>query len=139
MIYCTRRIEFDAAHRILNHESKCKMLHGHRYVLEASFEAKDLDNLGRVIDFGEIYKVLGDWIDQNLDHNTILFEEDRNLGEEIAKITGQKIYYMNQNPTAENIALHILNDICPTLFANIEAKCVKIKLYETPNCYVETK
>ena len=34
MITCTRRIEFDAAHRILNHESKCKMLHGHRYVVE---------------------------------------------------------------------------------------------------------
>ncbi len=43
MITCTRRIEFDAAHRILNHESKCKMLHGHRYAIEATFEAKNLD------------------------------------------------------------------------------------------------
>lgn len=137
MIICTRKIEFDAAHRILNHESKCKMLHGHRYALEASFAAKKLDNLGRVIDFGVIKDVLGKWVDENLDHNTILFEKDKELGDKIESVTAQKIYYMDQNPTAENIAKHILEDICPKLFANYDVKCVKIKLYETPNCSVE--
>ena len=34
-ITCTRRIEFDAAHRVMGHEGKCKHLHGHRYALEA--------------------------------------------------------------------------------------------------------
>ena len=53
MIICTRKLEFDSAHRVMEHESKCKMLHGHRYALEASFAATKLDNLGRVIDFGE--------------------------------------------------------------------------------------
>ena len=136
MITCTRRIEFDAAHRILNHESKCKMLHGHRYALEASFAAAELDNLGRVIDFGEIKQILGDWIDNNLDHNTILSVKDKILGDKISSETGQKIYYLNSNPTAENIADHIFKDICPQIFANKSVKCVAIKLYETPNCYV---
>jgi 6-pyruvoyltetrahydropterin/6-carboxytetrahydropterin synthase len=136
MITCTRRIEFDAAHRIMNHESKCKMLHGHRYALEASFAATKLDNLGRVIDFGEIREVLGAWIDDNLDHNTILSIKDKNLGDKIASETGQKIYYIKENPTAENIAQYIFAEICPKLFANKNVKCVAIKLYETPNCYV---
>ncbi len=135
MITCTRRIEFDAAHRIINHESKCKMLHGHRYALEATFAAKELDNLGRVIDFGVIREVLGTWIDNNFDHNTILSIADKNLGENIAKETGQKIYYITQNPTAENIAKYIFEEICPKLFAEKNVKCVSIKLYETPNCY----
>lgn len=140
MITCTRRIEFDAAHRIINHESKCKMLHGHRYALEATFAAKELnnnelDNLGRVIDFGEIRRVLGSWIDDNLDHNTILSIKDQKLGENISDLTGQKIYYMDETPTAENIARHIFRDICPKLFAEKNVKCVAIKLYETPNCY----
>ena len=139
MITCTRRIEFDAAHRILNHESKCKMLHGHRYALEASFAAKKLDNLGRVIDFGVIYEILGNWINENLDHNTILCTKDKELGDKIAASTGQEIYYMEENPTAENIAKHIFTEICPKLFANKEASCIKVKLYETPNCYAETK
>jgi 6-pyruvoyltetrahydropterin/6-carboxytetrahydropterin synthase len=139
MITCTRRIEFDAAHRIINHESKCKMLHGHRYALEASFAAKELDDLGRVIDFGEVRKVLGTWIDDNLDHNTILSIADKKLGETIAAQTGQKIYYMAQNPTAENIAHHIFSEICPQLFLDKDVKCVGIKLYETPNCYTNVE
>jgi 6-pyruvoyltetrahydropterin/6-carboxytetrahydropterin synthase len=139
MITCTRRIEFDAAHRIINHESKCKMLHGHRYCLEATFVAADLDNLGRVIDFGVIREVLGGWIDDNFDHNTILSIKDKKLGEKIAEITGQKIYYMHQNPTAENIANYIFAEICPKLFADKNVKCVALKLYETPNCYANVE
>ena len=139
MITCTRRIEFDAAHRIMNHESKCKMLHGHRYALEATFAAKELDELGRVIDFGEIRAVLGSWIDDNLDHNTILSVNDKNLGEKIAAETGQKIYYIKENPTAENIAQYIFSEICPKLFAQKNVKCVAIKLYETPNCYTNVE
>ena len=96
MITSTRRIEFDAAHRVMNHESKCKMLHGHRYVVEASFTANELDKLGRIIDFGAIKDVLGKWIDDNLDHNVILNKKDQELGEKIISITGQKIYYIKK-------------------------------------------
>lgn len=138
-IVCARRIEFDAAHRIINHESKCKMLHGHRYALEASFQANHLDNLGRVIDFGKVREVLGAWIDEQFDHNTILSKEDKELGEKISSTTNQQIYYMDSNPTAENIAQHLLKDICPKLFDDLGVKCVEIKLYETPNCYVKVR
>lgn len=138
MLTCTRRIEFDAAHRILKHESKCKMLHGHRYVIEATFTAKNLDEIGRVIDFGEIRKILGDWVDEHFDHNTILSIADKNLGEKIATETGQKIFYLDENPTAENIAKFLFEEICPKLFAKKNIKCVSLKLYETPNCYVES-
>lgn len=139
MITCTRRIEFDAAHRILNHESKCKMLHGHRYAVEATFVANNLDDLGRVIDFGEIKEVLGKWIDDNFDHNTILSIKDKALGNEIEKQTGQKIFYLDENPTAENIAKFLHEKICPQLFANKNVQCKKIRIYETPNCYVVVK
>ena len=85
MIKCTRRIEFDAAHRILEHESKCKMLHGHRYALEITVKAEKLDKLGRVVDFGVIKEVVGQWIDNNWDHNTILSNKDQKMGSMIAK------------------------------------------------------
>ncbi len=111
------------------------MLHGHRYALEATFMSKKLDNLGRVIDFGVIKEVLGAWIDDNLDHNTILSINDKKLGDKISSETGQKIYYIQENPTAENIAQHIFYEICPKIFAKKAVKCVAIKLYETPNCY----
>jgi len=137
MITCTRKIEFDSAHRLTNHEGKCRFLHGHRYVVEATFMANELDEIGQVIDFSVIKNVLGTWINKNLDHNTILCIDDKNLGDEITKITHQKIYYMEQNPTAENIAKHLLYDICPQLFANYPIKCIAIKVHETPNCCAE--
>ncbi len=134
-ISCSRRIEFDAAHRVVGHENKCKFLHGHRYVLEASFEAQSLDDVGRVIDFGAIKEILGNWIMENWDHNAILWEKDALLGEEIAKITNQKIYFLKSNPTCENMALYLLNEICPKLFQDSDISCISVKLYETPNCY----
>lgn len=135
-IGCTRRIEFDAAHRVVDHESKCKNLHGHRYGIEATFEAASLDTLGRVIDFGEIRSVLGAWVDENWDHTTILWEKDRELGEVIAAKTGQRIFYMPTNPTAENMAEYLLQQIIPMLFKGKLVNCTRVLLQETPNCSV---
>lgn len=139
MISIARRIEFDAAHRVMEHESKCRHLHGHRYVLEASFAAETLDSLGRVIDFGQIREILGGWIDANWDHNTILHQADRSLGEGIARTTGQRIFYLPANPTAENMALYLHQQICPMLFKDLNVTCTHLRLWETPNCYAETR
>lgn len=138
-ITCTRIIEFDAAHRVMGHENKCKYLHGHRYVLEVRAIADELDSLGRVVDFGELKTIIKTWIDDNLDHNVILSPLDKNLGQDIEKTTKQKIYYLNNNPTAENIAFHLLDDIIPTLLKGKPFTVNKLKLYETPNCYVTVK
>jgi 6-pyruvoyltetrahydropterin/6-carboxytetrahydropterin synthase len=137
MITCTRRIEFDAAHRVMEHESKCKHLHGHRYAVEATFAAVNLDTLGRVIDFGAIREQLGGWIDANWDHATILHQKDKALGDAIAAKTGQMIFYLPSNPTAENMAQYLLEEVCAKLFAGSGATCTRLRLYETPNCYAD--
>ncbi len=134
VITCTRRIEFDAAHRVVDHESKCKHLHGHRYVIEATFRADGLDALGRVIDFGEIRSMLGAWVDAQWDHTAILWDTDKDLGDAIASRTGQTIYYLPYNPTAENMARYLLETIIPRLFAGKGVTCTEIVLGETPNC-----
>jgi len=134
---CTRRIEFDAAHRVVGHEGKCKHVHGHRYALEATFASRELDTIGRVVDFGVIKDVLGKWIDDNWDHTAILFDEDKPLGKAISSITGQKIFYLPANPTAENMAEYIIHTVCPKLFADLPIQCTRIRLYETPNCYAD--
>jgi 6-pyruvoyltetrahydropterin/6-carboxytetrahydropterin synthase len=136
-ITCTRRIEFDAGHRVMEHESKCKHLHGHRYAVEATFAARDLDILGRVIDFGQVRARLGSWIDEHWDHATILSDKDRALGEGITAKTGQVIFYLPANPTAENMAEYLLKTVCPKLFEDSGAHCTRIRLYETPNCYAD--
>jgi 6-pyruvoyltetrahydropterin/6-carboxytetrahydropterin synthase len=136
MITCSRRLEFDAAHRVKCHESKCNNLHGHRYVVEVTVTAPQLDTLGRVVDFGVIKEKLGAWIDHHWDHQTILWQEDSALGEAIAAQTQQEIYYLPTNPTAENLALYLLETICPQLFP-APLQVLKVKIGETPNCSAE--
>lgn len=136
MVECTRRIEFDAAHRVIGHENKCKYVHGHRYVLEITAKSSSLNDLGMVVDFGYLKKIMKEWIDKNLDHNIILSREDNIIGEFISSHTGQGVYYMDKNPTAENMALHIKNDIVPVLFKDGSFRITRLKLFETPNCYV---
>jgi 6-pyruvoyltetrahydropterin/6-carboxytetrahydropterin synthase len=137
MIKCTRRIEFDAGHRVVGHKNKCQFLHGHRYVLEITAGADITDDLGMVVDFGYMKLIIQNWVDDNFDHSLILHQEDKKMGEQIADWTKQKIYYMAKNPTAENIALHLKLDILPQLFTNNSFIITKIKLFETPNCFVE--
>ncbi len=136
---CTQVINFDAAHRVIGHQGNCKMLHGHTYVLEATFYSKELDALGMVIDFKVIKDCLKNWLSENWDHNAILNIEDKDLGDNIQKITNQKVYYLRSNPTAENMAYHLLHEVCPKIFRDESAKCVKIKLYESNTSWVTIK
>jgi len=131
-----RIIKFDAGHRVVNHESKCRTLHGHEYKAEIYCEADKLDELGRIIDFGVIKQKIGAWIDEHWDHNMILWAQDPNLIH-IQKCDGlKKPYIVPFNPTAENLASYLLEQ-GNYLLRNDTVTITKIKLWETSNCFVE--
>lgn len=131
-ISCARAFYFDAAHRVVGHEGKCRNLHGHRYRVEAHFTSQKLDHLGMVVDFGVLRERLGKWVADHWDHAVILFDKDGELGEAIASVTDQNIYYLPYNPTAENLCRYLAEKIVPTLFAELEIRCVKLILSESP-------
>lgn len=137
----TRRIEFDYGHRLLNHESKCSHLHGHRGVAEITCESKKLDRVGRVIDFSCIKELVGGWIDRYWDHNMILHEADplANLNGVHDQIFGSKqpyVMFNDMNPTAENMCF-VLFDAARTLLTSLDITVKHIRLYETPNCWAD--
>lgn len=135
-----RRLEWDAAHRVMRHESKCSTLHGHRYVAEMCIEAVELDSVGRVMDFGEIKAVLGKFIDDNLDHTTIVNIKDQFLVEYCQieeRQNGKRApYIMDDEPTAENIARHLFEKF-GSMVDNHEVKIQSVKVWETPNCWAK--
>lgn len=136
MINAIRIIKFDAGHRVLNHESKCRTLHGHEYKAEVYVSAKKLDDLGRVIDFSIVKQIIGKWIDENWDHNMIIFKEDPNLIL-LQQCDGmKKPWVADFNPTAENLATFLINK-SNELLNKHDVVVTKIKLWETSNCYVE--
>lgn len=134
---CTRRIQFCAGHRVHLHESKCRNLHGHNYVALFTARADQLDGIGRVIDFGVLKERIGGWVDDAWDHGFILWDEDREGAKAVAQVDHQKVYIMPTNPTAENMADHLLRDVCPAVLAGTGVTVTSVVLWETENCYAE--
>ena len=79
----SRRIEIDAAHRIPDHRSQCRHLHGHRYVIEAVCEAGELHRRGgergMVVDFGFLAELMRREIEGLCDHGLIAAIDDQQL------------------------------------------------------------
>jgi 6-pyruvoyltetrahydropterin/6-carboxytetrahydropterin synthase len=138
-ITVTRKFEFDAGHRVLGHKGKCQNIHGHRYVAELTITCSCLDDLGILLDFSEIKRVVGEWIDLHWDHNLLLNSQDPLANAEFNQV--KKPYlFIRKNPTAEVMVLELV-DVARDLFAeNKELRRVEItkcRIYETPNCWAE--
>lgn len=135
-VTCTRRIEWDALHRVPGHETACRAWHGHRYVAELSCQAESLDALGRVIDFGVIKRLVGGWINTHWDHTALLMRGDPDpTAQAIAKANaahGRPAYWFDAPPTAEVIVQRLAEVAGPMLRAH-GVELVAIRLWETPN------
>ncbi len=140
MTLATRRLQFCAGHRVFQHESKCANMHGHNYVLHFSAEAeRGLDAVGRVIDFSVMKEKMEGWINRNWDHGFIYFVHDPEMYALFAggALVGHKHFALPSNPTAENMARYLLDEVAPVLFQGSGVRVVKIELHETENCSVE--
>lgn len=126
----TRKIDFCYGHRLLNHDGKCRYLHGHNGLLEVDVESTVLDNRGMVVDFGLVKDVVKGWVDTNLDHRMLLSRSDPVIPS--LEQLGEPFYLMDGNPTAENIARLIF------LHAReLGLEVSEVRLWETPsNCAV---
>ena len=136
-IECIRKLTFCAGHRVLGHESKCANAHGHNYSAFIHAVASDLDDLGRVIDFSVIKEKVGAWLDEYWDHTFIIYNKDEKLiacRDVLEK--NKEVFIADFNPTAENLALYLLKEVCPKVLAGCGVDIVKIELHETGNCKV---
>jgi 6-pyruvoyltetrahydropterin/6-carboxytetrahydropterin synthase len=133
---CTRRLTFCAGHRVMGHENKCRNLHGHNYVVKVEAEADSLDKLGRVVDFGVIKATIGSWIEDSWDHGFLVFRDDLEVINALRLVPGQKVFLAEWNPTAENIAGHLLH-VAGELLAPFGVAVRSVVVWETENCAAE--
>ncbi len=138
MITCTRVLEIDAGHRLINHEGKCRNVHGHRYKFEIKCEASRLDDVGRVIDFGEIKRLVGGWLDEEWDHGFIHHCNDPIAEAMKHADRTMKFYAMGVAPTAENIASEVLKHARELLRPG-GIRVVSVRCWETPNCWADAE
>ena len=135
-------IQWDMGHRVLNHRSVCKGLHGHRYKAEICVEGnlieeKGASEEGMVIDFADIKKVAQKFIQEELDHAFMVWDRDHELLEFFKSSQGHKPVIVPFTPTAENVAAYIFNEL-KDKFADVfqtGLKLQSVKLWETPSSY----
>lgn len=137
-ILAERYHDISCGHRVVNHESKCKHLHGHNYRIHFAIEAPQLDELGRVLDFGVIKSVLCMWLEDNIDHKFLIWEKDPLL-EGLMQLSPDSLVVVPFNPTAENIGEYLLTEIAPPLLKPHNCTLVSCRVEETRKCSVTVK
>jgi 6-pyruvoyltetrahydropterin/6-carboxytetrahydropterin synthase len=138
-----KQIEWDMGHRVMNHNSKCKNVHGHRYKIEISLKgdliAKSGDSSeGMVIDFADIKKIAMEHVHDVLDHGFMVWDKDEILMDLFRNHPDLKHIVVPFTPTAENIAKWVferLNDKYTDIFKT-GLRLNSIRLWETPTGYV---
>lgn len=128
MYRIAREIHFCYGHRLLNYEGKCRHLHGHNGRVVIALEGPTLDARGMLVDFGVIKLTIQQWIDDNLDHTMLLGREDPLLP--LLRERGERVFEMDANPTAENIARLIYERS-----KEMGLPVIEVILWETENCF----
>ena len=127
MYRVSREIDFCYGHRLLDYAGKCCHLHGHNGKVVITFETSALDDQGMVIDFGEIRRVISQWIDDHLDHRMILHRDDPAVP--LLRELGEPVFLLDVHPTAENLA-RLIFDVA----AKAGLPVVEVRMWETPGC-----
>ncbi len=114
------KARFSAAHSLREYGGNCEKLHGHNWLVELVCSSDELNNLGMVVDFRVLKKALGEVIDK-LDHSFL------NDLEPFRKV----------NPSSENIARHIYEEVHSRLPSDRPAKLVGVRVWESEDSWAE--
>jgi 6-pyruvoyltetrahydropterin/6-carboxytetrahydropterin synthase len=126
----SRKAHFNSAHRLYRPDWSFEKndtvfglcnnpnYHGHNYELVVSVTGEIDKETGFVIDMKVLKDLIKEKIEDQLDH--------KNLNVEVE-------WFKTVNPTAENIAVYIWNQLRPFIAASSELEVV---LYETPRNFV---
>ncbi|WP_419877453.1 6-carboxytetrahydropterin synthase QueD [Brevibacillus centrosporus] len=125
-VLVSKEFTFDAAHHLHAYEGKCKNLHGHTYQVVFGISGFP-DEIGLVIDFGDIKQIWKEHIEIYLDH--------RYLNEMLPPM----------NTTAENMVVWIFEQMEQQLASEAYrdryngARVEFVRLFETPTSYAEAR
>lgn len=131
MVTVTRRLKFNAAHRVFNPSlsdeendatfGKCNNpnWHGHNYILDVSVEGEIDSRTGYVIDLGQLRDIV--------ERELIALVDHRNFNLDVP-------FMKDVIPTSENIVVGFWEILEPAL---VPATLKRLVLWETDNNYVE--
>ncbi len=143
-MFITRRLEFDAGHRIPNHKSQCRHLHGHRYAIEITLSGDVITDEGRseqgmVMDFSDVKHIAKTKLVDAWDHAFLVYRGDKLVCDFLESLQDHKTIILDVIPTAENLAQVAFDILVPAYqdtYGN-HLRLEQVRLYETPNNWAD--
>ena len=105
---------FAAGHALRNYRGKCENVHGHNYRCQVTVAGEELDSTGLLVDFVELKRVVHSVLDR-LDHQWLNDYPPFDV----------------LNPSAENIARYIYEEVSKGLGQQDATRLAFVKLWET--------
>jgi 6-pyruvoyltetrahydropterin/6-carboxytetrahydropterin synthase len=109
---------FAAGHALRNYRGKCENVHGHNYRCQVTLEGAELDEIGLLVDFVELKRVVHGVLDR-MDHQWL----------------NEFPPFDKLNPSAENMAKYIYDEVTSGLKPRDGVKISLVKLWETDTAY----
>lgn len=134
MVFVSRREHFNAAHRLYNPDwsaerneevfGRCanSNWHGHNFELIVTVKGTPDPQTGFVYDLKKLGGLIQQYIIEEVDH--------KNLNMDVPFMKGKMA-------SCENLVMEFWKILCPRIEEDGKALLHSIKLYETPNNYVE--
>ena len=125
-----KEVSFDASHRLLHYDGKCRNLHGHRWRVEVWLAGEIDKKTGILVDFNVIRDVV-----ERFDHQVILNREDPMVA---CLEKFQPVVTTEGDPSSEVLAGEIrkfLDRECQ--LGGGGARVVRIRVWESDTCCAE--
>lgn len=108
MYYVLKRMEIAGAHNLqLSYKSKCENIHGHNWIVTVFCKSKTLNADGMIVDFKHVKEKIHGYLDHGYLNDLLPF-----------------------NPTAENIARWVVEQIPECYKAQVQESEGNIAIYE---------
>jgi 6-pyruvoyltetrahydropterin/6-carboxytetrahydropterin synthase len=114
----TVRHNFETAHRLPHLPGKCQSLHGHSWWAYVTVAAPTLAS-GMLVEFGPLKAALRTWIDDHLDHGSMLGPDDPLVP--LLRAEGCKVHEVPGWPTVENVAVMLAGVVAAELARLVRA------------------
>ena len=114
MFEITIEESFSSGHALRNYRGKCENVHGHNYRCQVTVEGPDLDEIGLLVDFVELKRVVHAVLDR-MDHQWL----------------NDFPPFTVLNPSAENMAKYIYDEVSAGLGVRPGVRLGRVKLWET--------
>lgn len=138
VVRITKEFKFEMAHALYGYDGLCANIHGHSYrlwvtvrgeVKNENGHAKD----GMLMDFTDLKSIIKPEIVDKYDHSLVLNANSPHVDLDLSAFN--KVYYLNYQPTSENLVLDFANFIKEQLPDGVDL--LKVVLSETASSFAE--